>query len=1308
MRYDFDKMDADSFELMVRSLNERIFGIKCDQYGLGPDGQREFTFDGDITDPSGTVFRGKTFGQVKYKYPVTKEDDYTWLKTEIAGELERFRQKEKEYIPENYLFYTNIVLTPMKDQGVKDKIEKFIKKENDIIPHFYIRGYDEVCALLDNNRDVAACYASHILPGDVLMEILHTETVDYSLVIQKYLARELEEDMYTRLDHAGSVTEKKISIEKVCVDIDVIDREENETVKFAEKILKLGNKVLGYRKRIMKKETKEPNELERSENFVLMGGPGRGKTTMCQFISQIYRANYLQETKYNDLYSASFMQDIRENYSYEINCRRIPFKISLREYAAWISRQGHDDDISVLQYMRGRIKKIEGEELSVYVMRQMLERLAWIFIFDGLDEVPESSNRGEVLRQIELFISAELRETCCDCIIIGTTRMQGYNDDFDERRYKHMEVSELSRTDCEKYITKLFEVMEEQTDKREEYISIMKEALEDETTNRLMQTPLQATIISILVKSGGKPPHERYSLFRQYYDTMIRREKQKGIIATLNDNTDWIEEIHLYIADRLQRESENAANPSAEIGRGELEEVIQQYIDENKDSYYETDGDLEKKVKEFLLVITQRICFLCENREGFFSFSIRTMQEYFAGTYMVKGVRDEEAMENIRRVAYNSYWRNALLFALGYIELEKKALEAEIGILCGEMNGRDNLLISDYTEDNICLFGSWLAVDILAEDIFKGKRQNKYIEYAARAIERSGCMAFGKFSQVTGVQCDKLRRYVKEHYQEEGRCLEGVFALYMKLSENEKNNLEPDMVELLQACSEEEKLRFCITIIERGAGFFRKGMYIWTDMLRNFIIEGKVKQFLPTLVINRILRAYEADADVRLKRFLFLQVIYGYNIRNHVLEKQFGISEGDVLQINAWLRKNHFGVDNPVLDVTDNFEYNFLDFTPDRTCLENFRKTVKELQIDFLVKLCDFALEPAFSTYQELLRILEKEEDYLAEVYRRSLGPCALRSELEFNEYYENRREIERLFLTADTETLMRKDSCPGLGYSVSCEQDAFKELMEKGPYPIERIGELGKTFLESYLFVLRNQAGNFSLSEELDTALAAAIIRLLEEAADRKVYTYQLSRVIAAMSASCYRREMFTRIPAPYFNNYMFNREIEGKTMGRFRKGLSGFVMEAALSNIVKWTVSNLQENTYLQLLTLFLREAPRIAEYISPYELGELESIVYTDDKNKLGVLLLKMCIGEENNREELMDNILALDMERKTIYTAVIRTLCGISTKDGEEMLCLNYILLEKEKFQERSALQNRIINEFYERKSNETGERLLAGQ
>lgn len=48
MGYDFNRMSPDLFELMVRSLNEKIFGVKCEQYGMGPDGQREFVFEGSI------------------------------------------------------------------------------------------------------------------------------------------------------------------------------------------------------------------------------------------------------------------------------------------------------------------------------------------------------------------------------------------------------------------------------------------------------------------------------------------------------------------------------------------------------------------------------------------------------------------------------------------------------------------------------------------------------------------------------------------------------------------------------------------------------------------------------------------------------------------------------------------------------------------------------------------------------------------------------------------------------------------------------------------------------------------------------------------------------------------------------------------------------------------------------------------------------------------------------------------------------------------------------------------------------------
>lgn len=78
--------------------------------------------------------------------------------------------------------------------------------------------------MLDNNRDVATDYAEHILSGDIWMSLLDENSTD-SDWLKKYLYREFEEDMYTCMEQAGSAMEKKISIEKVCVDINVLDRE---------------------------------------------------------------------------------------------------------------------------------------------------------------------------------------------------------------------------------------------------------------------------------------------------------------------------------------------------------------------------------------------------------------------------------------------------------------------------------------------------------------------------------------------------------------------------------------------------------------------------------------------------------------------------------------------------------------------------------------------------------------------------------------------------------------------------------------------------------------------------------------------------------------------------------------------------------------------------------------------------------------------------------------------------------------------------------------------------------------------------
>lgn len=114
-----------------------------------------------------------------------------------------------------------------------------------------------------------------------------------------------------------------------------------------------------------------------------------------------------------------------------------------------------------------------------------------------------------------------------------------------------------------------------------------------------------------------------------------------------------------------------------------------------------------------------------------------------------------------------------MLFALGYIEVHRESMEREIGILCEEMNGADNITREEYTSENICLFGSWLALDILIEDIFRGKAQRKYIRMAVKILEQKNYSSYSlmKFKLLSGVPCSKLVTYVEEKYAKKSEVI---------------------------------------------------------------------------------------------------------------------------------------------------------------------------------------------------------------------------------------------------------------------------------------------------------------------------------------------------------------------------------------------------------------------------------------------------------------------------------------------------------------------------------------------------------
>lgn len=1298
MRYDFSRMSADSFELMVRSLNEKIFGVRCDQYGLGPDGQREFAFEGTVKEQTGISFEGRTIGQVKYKYVTTKEDDYKWLAREIDGELQRFRQKEADYIPDNYLFYTNVVLTPVKDTGVKDKIEAYVKEHNDIIKHFYVRGYDEICAMLDNNRDVAVSYAATILPGDLLVKLLEKYEQNYFDALKKYLFSEFGEEMYPRLEQAGSVVEKKIPIEKVCVDINVRSRQNGGTEKFAKAVFELGNGVLGYQK------AEAQGKLDRNENFVLVGGPGKGKSTISQFIAQIYRAYDLQALGYQSQAVDEFMQEFVQSYGYRIDRIRIPFKVALREYAAWIRRKGAEENLSVLQYMRERFEKFEGDRLPMKTLRNMLSEQAWIFFFDGLDEVPESSNRKEVLQQIQLFLTMELKEARCDCMIIATTREQGYNNDFDEDKYTHMEVEEFSKKDSRKYAKKLFAVMEEQAQRREEYIRIMNEALEDETTSRLMKTPLQVTIIAILVKSGGKPPHERYSLFRQYYDTIVRREKQKGIVATLNDNTDWLEEIHYAVGYRLQSESEVEENASAEISSRELSRVIGDYVRENRDDFYEAKTKDADKVNEFLLTMTQRICFLSENREGFYSFTIRSMQEYFAGTYLVRGRSDKEAMENIGRIAYRSYWRNVLLFALGYLALERKSLEGEIGLLCERMNGKDNLVREDYTSDNLCLFGSWLAVDLLIEDIFRGKDQNKYIKLAAELIGFDECADYEKFSAIIGAQREKLVHYVREICGDDpGKVMKAV-RLYLTLQENEKNHLAREIAEAMGKLTKEQALELDISILQDGIKYDKTIKSASLNRVKSAMERGEVKQFLPYGALKRILGSMDGTESMALKRNLLLQFLY-FDYRRFKLEElqeKLGIA-CDMVKMFRYLvpmyRKAYWRNDVRIR-LTESVEITLHDREIDREAVAEIQKELDRMGLEFLAGICGFLLNPTLAGYRELRGKLEEEEAYLAEKYRLVLeyyaGHEEARSEEEFLQKRTEREADCESLIKSDFGALVHKKTDIRFVYTCTHKKGVFDELMKSVKIPFDRMEILCGQLFGIYPFVAGIQVIYQEALSDGEDGLAEGLIRVVAEAERRKRYYTRENIVIGMLLGSKYKKDLWKMVPDFSQIEEMMDRELPYGYRSERSGKIRAEAAKRAIGSVVGKILCDGEENGYLALLPTLIQVPVDIRQCISENDRRELEKIEFTVGANLLAMKLLWMCMDENETPGRQIDEFLSYGVPRYYVYRELETMLRYCRVKNKEKFQVEMYLRLEKEDFAQSGEIRKRMLRDMMEDK------------
>ena len=707
MDYDLTRLGPELFEHLVLDLTRETLGRTPNEFRSGPYGGREAAF-GEVaiawpSDLGGEIWANLAVVHVEFLgRPTGIEEDTEWFIDRVRAYLSRWQVAKQggliKRVQTPYtLFVTNVALIELPQQG-REKLESIIRE---FAPKVGLKGwkiwhYRTLCSQIDASQDIRRRFAALIAPDDILFRLK-----DYRLgisallcdVVKREVAADLVADQWVRLSQVRGSIQDKLSLSTVGIDLPLT----NGTVHAARYILNAGERIL------------RPHLADHAlPHIVLVGGPGQGKTTIGQIVCQAYRtalmAKGLQAGTQLSTLLMSHREGLRRIGLPTPRYRRWPIRIDLSSYGDATSG---NERISLLKYMAIRLSSRTSSHVEPTQVRKWLQTWPWLMVLDGLDEVAATSARNTLMDQIHDFI-AEADLASADLFIVATTRPQGYAGEFTSDRYQQISLAPLTPKQAVTYAERLTAVRHaDDPDVRDSVISRMRIAANEQFTARLMRTPLQVTIMSILLEARERAPQARYSLFDAYYDTIYAREVSKpGPLAKiLESRRNDINALHDRIGLLLQAKSEKEGEADASIPRDILYELsVERILNQG----YSADQAREL-ADAILTAVTQRLVLIVPKARNDVGFEIRSIQEFMAARALVSGP-DAAVIDRLREIIPSAHWRNTWLFAAGRIFAEREHIQRDLIELLAEVDN-SNLL------NMVVAPGADLALDLLDDDL---------------------------------------------------------------------------------------------------------------------------------------------------------------------------------------------------------------------------------------------------------------------------------------------------------------------------------------------------------------------------------------------------------------------------------------------------------------------------------------------------------------------------------------------------------------------------------------------------------------
>lgn len=512
----------------------------------------------------------------------------------------------------------------------------------------------------------------------------------------RWLAAELLDDQYARLEQAGSTPDTGIPLARIFIDVaasregaggDERDAEDASTggeeggaavrpgPGLLSELLAVAALPRDEREEIAGGDEDESVRLARGmrrifretrRRTLLIGGPGQGKSTLVQYLCQLHRVEVLR-SRYA-LLSAPQQQtcDVISNQATSDGLPRpsvpcVPLRIILRDFAAWMFRGKIDAGQALVRFIAERMTRMLQTTVEAGAVHAALMRIPWLLVLDGLDEVPASAGRGDILDAVRALLESPLART--PHLVVATTRPQGYGGELGS--FQAQRLLGLSRTRALGYASRLVEARYPgQVTRHQEILERLTMAWNEPTGRRLMRTPLQVSVMVALVAQVGRAPADRWRLFSDYYRVMYQREVERPnlvqaeLLRTLRKQ---IDEIHRLAGLWLQTRSEHAGETDALLSQEELARLIDTVLERNGHDDAEERRSL---VRQIFDAAVDRLVFLVPGEAGKYGFEIRSLQELMAAEALLTG-GDAEVTRRLRHIAPLDPWRNVFLFAAG-------------------------------------------------------------------------------------------------------------------------------------------------------------------------------------------------------------------------------------------------------------------------------------------------------------------------------------------------------------------------------------------------------------------------------------------------------------------------------------------------------------------------------------------------------------------------------------------------------------------------------------------------------------------